>query len=142
MFLGGQLPGLAQLHLGQLSVFGMISRDPKSFLHKHACHVLSVSKPSVLSWFQQSRDICLLHQLPYPQQILQNPPKKSTFNGLVKAHEISQWEKKLREGAKGLTSAPYFWSEFMSLTKPRPIWASCGSNPLEVHKAVIAPRML
>ena len=51
MFLRGQLPGLAQLHLGQLSVSGMSSRDPKSLLHKHACHVLSVSKPSVLSWF-------------------------------------------------------------------------------------------
>ena len=30
----------------------------------------------------------------------------------------------------------------MSLTKPHPIWSSCGSNPFECHKAVIASRML
>ena len=30
----------------------------------------------------------------------------------------------------------------MSLTKPHPIWTSCGSNPYECHKAVITARML
>ena len=142
MFLGGQLPGLAQLHLRQLTLFGMISRDPKSLLYRHACHVLAVYKASVSSWFQHLRDICLLYELPHPQYILQHPPTKGIFERLVKSHVIRYWETKLRQEAKNLTSAPYFVPEFMSLTKPHPIWSSCGSNPFEVHKAVITARML
>ena len=30
----------------------------------------------------------------------------------------------------------------MSLTRPHPIWTTCGSNPFESHKASIASRML
>ena len=30
----------------------------------------------------------------------------------------------------------------MSLTKPHRIWTTCGSNPFEIHKAVIQARML
>ena len=48
----------------------------------------------------------------------------------------------MREEAKSLISATDFWPEFMSLTKPLPIWSSCGSNPFEVRKVVIAARML
>ena len=44
--------------------------------------------------------------------------------------------------AKSLTSAPYFNPDFMSLIRPHPIWTSCGSNPFECHKAVVAARML
>ena len=31
---------------------------------------------------------------------------------------------------------------YMSLTHPHPIWSTCGSNPFEIHKAVIQARML
>ena len=30
----------------------------------------------------------------------------------------------------------------MSLSKPHPIWLSCGTNPYESHKAITAARML
>ena len=30
----------------------------------------------------------------------------------------------------------------MSLTKPHPLWSSCGSNPYEIHKAVVQAKML
>ena len=52
------------------------------------------------------------------------------------------WEGKLLDQASDLTSAPYFKPAFMSLSRPHPIWTSCGSNPFECHKAVIASRML
>ena len=63
-------------------------------------------------------------------------------NQLVKSSIIDHWEVKLRGEAAILTSTPYFKPAFMSLTKPHTIWSSCGSNPFECHKAVIAARML
>ena len=141
-FLGGQLPGTALLHIKQLSLFGMVARMPDSVLHRHATHILITASPSASSWFQQIRNLCILYQLPHPLTTLQKPPKKGAFNRLVKSHVIDHWEIKLRENASSLTSAPFFNSEFMSLRKPHPIWFSCGANPFECHKAVIAARML
>ena len=39
-------------------------------------------------------------------------------------------------------SMKYFKPEFMSLTRPHTLWSSCGSNPFEVHKAVVQAKML
>ena len=141
-FLGGQLPGHAQLHLRQLSIFGTISRNQESLLHKQAWHVLSTPHSPCSSWFLQIRKLCVDYQLPHPMDILKSPPKKSSYNRLVKSHIVDHWEVKLRKQAEGLTSAPYFHPDFMSLSKPHPIWTSCGSNPYECHKAVVAARML
>ena len=141
-FLGGQLPGTALLHLKQLSLFGMISRLPGNCLHLHAKHILTSARPSSSSWFQQVRDLCLLYQLDHTLSILQNPPKKDPFNRLIKSSIIDHWETKLREKASSLTSAPYFKPEYMSLTRPHPLWFSCGSNSFESHKAVQTSRML
>ena len=64
------------------------------------------------------------------------------FNHLVKSSIVDHWEVKLRLQAASLTSAPYFQPQFMSLTRPHPMWSSCGSNPFESHKAVTSARML
>jgi hypothetical protein len=120
----------------------MVTRMPDSVLHRHATNILTTASPSASSWFQQIRDLCILYQLPHPLTTLQDPPKKSAFKRLVKSHVVDHWEIKLREKASSLTSAPFFQPQFMSLTKPHPIWFSCGSNPFECHKAVIASRML
>ena len=141
-FLGGQLPGTALLHLRQLVLFGMIARMPDSVLHKHAVHILTSSRPSASSWFQQVRDLCCQYQLPHPLCILQQHPKKTAHNSLVKSKVVEYWEQKLRVEASSLESAPYFRADFMSLLKPHPLWFSCGSNAFECHKAVITARML
>ena len=52
-FLGGVLPGTAVLHLKQLGIFGMITRKKGSILWRHGLHVLTVSRPTAQSWFQQ-----------------------------------------------------------------------------------------
>ena len=59
-FLGGTLPGVAKIHLRQMSLFGMIARSPGSVLHTHAINVLTSAKLSANSWFQQVRDVCIL----------------------------------------------------------------------------------
>ena len=41
-----------------------------------------------------------------------------------------------------LPSLDYFHPEFMSLTKPHPIWCTAGSNPYETAKAIQQSRFL
>jgi hypothetical protein len=144
MFLAGQLPGKAVLHLRLLSTFGMICRLPESFLHKIAEYQLTSAKQSSGSWFLQIRDICLMYNLPSPITFLQNTPTKYVYKKLVKSKVVDYWELNLQAEAENLkeNSLKYFQADFMSLTTPHLIWSTCGSNPYEVHKAVIQAKML
>jgi hypothetical protein len=144
MFLGGHLPGKALLHLRLLSIFGMISRLPGTIIHKIADYQLSTAKPSSGSWFLQIRELCLKYNLEPPLTLLHNPQTKEMFKKSVKSKVIDFWESHLRAEAASLQdhSLKYFHASFMSLTKPHPLWSTSGSNPFEIHKAVIQARML
>ena len=74
LFLSGNLPVQAIIHLRQLSLFNMIIRLPQDPLHILAKKILTMSKPSCKSWFWQVREICLLFNLPHPLQLLEQPP--------------------------------------------------------------------
>ena len=120
----------------------MIARQKDSVLHSHGLHVLTSARPSAHSWFQQIRNLCLQYKLPHPFAILQGNYSKKELCKLVKSRVVDFWECKLRQEASKLTSIPYFKPQFMSLTKPHPIWTSCGQNNFEVQKAVTTSRML
>ena len=55
---------------------------------------------------------------------------------------MSYWEVQLRGESSLLPSLKYFHPEFMSLTKPHPIWSTTGSNPYEISKAIQQARFL
>ena len=141
-FLCGALPGTAIIHLKQFTTFGMITRMPGSPLHKHAVHVLTSLQLSANSWFFTIHKLCIQYGLPHPLDLLQNPPPKLTYKRKVKAHVIDYWEQRLRAEVADLDSLLYFNPEYMSLTRPHPIWTACGPNPFEVHKACCAAKML
>jgi hypothetical protein len=141
-FLGGCLPGEAVIHLRMLTLFGMVARLQDDPLKIHARNILVTAKSSSKSWFCQLRDLCLTYQLPHPIIILDNPPNKEAFKKLIKARVVDYWETKLRGEASLLSSLVYFKPEFMSLTKPHPIWTTAGSNPYEVSKAIQQARFL
>ena len=142
-FLGGCLPGEAVIHLQFLSLFGMVSRLPRSDpLRIHAEQTLTVRKSSSKSWFWLIRDICLLYGLPHPCLILEYPQNKKVYKKQVKSRVVNYWEQRLRGESSLLQSLEYFHPEFMSLTKPHPIWTTPGSNPYEIAKAVQQARFL
>ena len=82
------------------------------------------------------------YALPHPLTILQQKPSKKEFKKQVKAKVLSYWESQLRGESSLLPSLKYFHPEFMNLTKPHPIWATAGSNPYEVSKAIQQARFL
>ena len=141
-FLGGTLPGTADIHLRILSLFGMVARLRGDPLQLHAENILISAKSSSKSWFLLVRDICLMYALPHPLVILKQKPSKETFKKLVKAKVVSYWEKQLRGESNLLPSLKYFHPEFMNLTKPHPIWSTAGSNPYEISKAIQQARFL
>lgn len=144
LFLGGSLPGKAMYHLRILSLFGMISRLPGSLLNKIARYQLTVAKPSSRSWFLLVRDLCLQYSLPSPFTLLDIPLSKYRYKALIKSKVIDYWEIFYRNEAQKLKdrSLKYFNPSYMFLTRPHQLWTSCGSNPYEVHKAIIQAQML
>ena len=141
-FLAGRLPGHALLHMRQLSNFGMICRLTNNILHNHANNIFSFKTISKKSWFHRIRELCLQYQLPHPQELLNNPPKKEKFKSLIKKHILSYWEKVLRAEAAPLSSLIYFKPDFMSLLRPHPIWATAGSSPAKIAMATIQAHLL
>ena len=141
-FLAGSLPGIALIHLKQLSLFGMICRLPNSILHKHAINIFSSQTISPHSWFHQIRDHCLAYGLPHPLKLLTSPLKKDRFKKMIKSRVIDYWEKTLRAEAEPLLSLTYLKPSFMSLTKTHPLWSTAGCSPSKVAMATIQARMV
>ena len=141
-FLSGSLPIAALLHLRQLSLFSMITRLPENILNKIARLVLTTSKDTYKSWFNEIKSICVFYGLPHPLSLLNHPLSKEASKRMFKSRVITFWESKLRSDARPLPSLAYFKPEFMSLQTPHPLWTSCGSNPYEICKAVIQAKML
>ena len=136
------MPGEAVIHLRILTLFGMVAQLHEDPLKIHARNILVREKSSSKSWFCQLRSLCLRYELPHPIVILDDPPSKEAFKKLLKARVVDYWEKKLRGEASLLSSLLYFKPEYMSLSKPHPIWTTAGSNPHEVSKAVQQARFL
>ena len=141
-FLAGSLPGAALLHLRQMTIFGMICRLPDNILHVHAINVYSSATPATESWFWKIRDLCLKYLLPHPLELLKTPLKKEPFKKLVKQHVVDHWERHLRAEAVILDSLSFFKPNYLSLTKPHPLWTTTGSSPVRVSMATVQAQML
>ena len=136
-FLAGSLPGSALLHLRKLSIFGMICRRPNNILWRHAANIFEQSTISKKSWFLQIRDICLKYDLPHPLKLLDSQLSKDKFKKLVKSKVIDFWQSQLRKETELLPSLCFFSPNFMSLTKPHPIWWTAGSSPAKISMATV-----
>ena len=144
-FLGGSLPGEALLHIRQFSIFGMISRLPKtSVSHVLATHLIKSGKSASKSWIYQICELCEQYGLPDPGQLLQVPLAKEAFKKLTKQRVTDYWEQLLRAEAEDprYSSLTYFKPRFMSLSVPHPIWTTAGSSPGRVAMATIQAQML
>ena len=141
-FMAGSLPGIALLHLRQLSILGMISRLPDNILNKHAMNIFSFSTIAKKSWFHQIRHVCLIYDLPHPSILLQRPLTKFSFKKLTKSRVVSYWEYKLRNEASGLKSTSFFNCNFMSLTKVHPLFTTAGHSSVNVARSLVQSVML
>ena len=128
--------GQAVIHLRMLTLFGMVTRLPSDPLAVHARNVLTCRKATSKSWFLQLRDISMQYQLPHPLSLLDYPPTKETYGKLIRSRVMDFWETKLRGEASLIPSLQYFQPNFMSLSSPHPVWATAGSNPYEISKAI------
>ena len=119
----------------------MVCHLPDNPLHRHGQHVLARATGSSKSWFNQVRDLCSLYGLPDPQDLLNNPPKKSIFKELVKANVAKYWHEIFINEISGLKSLKYFKPELYSLTKPHYMWSLAASRPYETAKSTVLATM-
>ena len=141
-FLAGSLPGVALLHLRQLTLFGMISRLSDNILLRHALNIFTYKTVPSSSWFHQIRNLCLQYGLPHPSELLFDPMPKETFKKLVTSKVVDFWEQTLRSEACLLSSIEHFNPHFYSLRSPHPIWTTAGSSPAKVSMATIQALMI
>ena len=141
-FLAGSLPAVAILHLKQLALFSMITRLPENILNRIGLYFLTVSNDKSKSWFINIRDICLMYQLPHPLSLLNTPLSKETAKQLFRDSITDYWQIKLREDTSCLPSLKFFKPQYMSLSRPHPLYQTCGSNSYEICKAIIQAKML
>ena len=141
-FLAGSLPAVAMLHLKQLSLFSMITRLSQNILNKIGRYILTVANDRSRSWFLTVRDICQMYQLPHPLSQLDSPLSKEAAKQLFRFKVTDFWQTKLRNEADALPSLDYFKPQFMSLSRPHPIFQSCGNNSYEICKSIPQARMV
>ena len=140
-FLAGSLPGEAELHLRQLSLFSMICHLPEDPLNIHARATLLSAPNSARSWFQQIYKLCLMYGLDHPLFMLNNPPPKIQCKKYVKKAVSSYWENILKDEAASLPSLHLFVATNCSVQSTHPIWTSAASNSYECHKSTVLARM-
>ena len=99
-FMAGSLSATANIHIRQLSLFGMITRLPDNILHVFAHSKLASDPDSSSSWFIQIQHLCTKYSLPSPLSLLTNPPTKSTYKNLIKKKLVDFWQQELRDETK------------------------------------------
>ena len=62
----------------------------------------------------------------------------------MKLNVLEFWQEKLRGEARKLqlNSLAYFKPDFMSLSKPHPLWTTCGASSYETNKACVQAKYL
>ena len=142
-FLAGRLPGEALLDLKQLTLFGMICRLPGNILNRIAHQLLTYSSQSNKNWFANIRTLCYKYNLPHPINLLSEPPSKEMFKKILKAHITDYWQMHYRQHSESLQdkSLKYFKPNFMSLSKPHPMW-QYATTSYKVNKTITVSRMI
>ena len=141
-FLAGSLPAIAILHLKKLTLFSMITRLTDNILNRIARYILTTAKDNDKSWFASISKLCAQYNIPHPITLLDKPLSKAASKKLFKNKVQDFWQSQFRMKSSSLDSLIYFKPEFMSLSRPHPIWTTCGNNSYEVSKAVIQARFL
>ena len=85
--------------------------------------------------------IVAFHRNPGLSQ-LHNPLSKLAAKSLFKSKVVDFYETQLRESSSSLSSLLYFNPNYMSLSKPHPLWTSCSNNSYDVSRAVVQARIL
>ena len=142
-FLAGTLPLEAHLHLRQFTLFSMICHLRGNVLYDLACKSLIGNRQRNSSWFDQIRLLCNQYDLPHPLVLLDRPLPQKEFKRLCREKVLQFWHKDLSAKRACLSSLRFLRSDFLTLTKPHPIWSSLpGNNPYEVRSARIQALLL
>ncbi|CAC5387746.1 unnamed protein product [Mytilus coruscus] len=103
---------------------------------------LATNSNSSNSWFIMVKSLPELFDLPSCNDLLKNPPGKSTWKNLVISSVNSYWEQKLMLEAKTKSSLKYIDIDRLSIGKTHLIWSSACSNTYAIAKASVKCRML
>ena len=141
MFVAGTLPATALLHLGQLTLLGMVARlGPNCILNKMGQASL-LSANNSHCWFLKVRQLSQQYGLPDPLLVLQQPTTKGRWKSTCRSRVVDWWQIHYRGQASNTDSLTLFQYQYFSLSSP-PRVLTTAQSPYEVSRALTVVRMM
>ena len=138
----GALPIEAHIHQKTLCMFGSIMRREDSLEYQLMERQLGIKENSSHSWAVHARKLLIKYDLPRPAELLYSMKGKQEWKRCVKVHIQKYWYEYLKEAAKCKSTLEYLNTDICHPGVVHPVWSTCNSDPLTIHRAVIHAHLL
>ena len=109
LFLSGEIPIAAQLHLDIFSLFYNVWSNPQTKIFKVVKYLLETSNDNSHTWCIHLRHLSRMYSMTDPLTLLYNkPPSKDKYKQYVKVLIVSYHEKEQRQNCVNSESMKYF----------------------------------
>ncbi len=140
--LSGTAPPEFEIHRHALSLFGAISRNPESAEFELARRQLTTETYESEDWYAYIRRICCMYNLPDPQDILDNPPKKNAWKSTYDKHLKEYWTSRIVRLAVYSKKARFLNPHAYSIGKSHPIIRFASKHVKEIPKCNIKLQLI
>ncbi|VDI27574.1 Hypothetical predicted protein [Mytilus galloprovincialis] len=137
LLLLGRIPLEGEIHKEILKTFGNIIRNDKSVEREIAFRQLAMKDEKSESWFTKLHNLTVIHGLPSPYDIIENPPSKISCNRHVNNCINNNFLQNLKKEAKEKSSLKYINFNDSNIGTVHNIWKSSGTDPYSVNMAAI-----
>ena len=88
------------------------------------------------------RHLLVKYDIPTAFNIIQKPPSKMVWKGLLKKAVATFWTKQLMDCACDQTSVRYLNLYACNIGTQHHVWTSCSSDPFDTHQAMVKAKLL
>ena len=125
-----------------ITLFGHVARNTTTVEHDVISRQLAVKDLTSASWSTTIRHLLAKYDLPTAFSIIQKPPSKMVWKGLVKKAVATFWMKQLMDCVCDQTSVRYLNMSACKIGTQHHVWTSCSSDPFDTHQAMVKVKLL
>ena len=125
-----------------ITLFGHVARNTSTVEYDVVSRQLAVKDLTSASWSTTIRHLLAKYDLPTAFSIIQKPPSKMVWKGLVKKAVATFWIKQLMDCACDQTSVRYLNLSACKIGTQHHVWTSCSSDPFDTHQAMVKVKLL
>ncbi len=138
--LTGVLPAQAVVEMNALAMFGSICRNQNCMENELANRQLSLRTDK--SWYQYVKEITSKLDLPLPEELLSNPPSKSSWKTMYKNATCTYWREKTLRLFATYPSARFLNPLAMKFGSPHPVIRYAPGTKVHVKRCATSLQVL